>query len=151
MSKALNSKLNGNDIKISLTLRQNGGYKLWVTSQKPNQVGEYNLKASSFILRKTDVLDFFNSRRDSKGYLYQDHCFSGYKGQPITITLVSPNFDAFLQLLNPAKQLVEENDDELEGNQDSSLAVNLPDDGEYCIRVRAARRQGRGWYVLKVL
>ncbi len=150
-SKALNSKLGDNGVKISLALQQIGSYKLWVTSQKPNQVGEYNLRASSFILRKTDVLDFFNSRRDSKNYLYQDHCFSGYKGQPITITLVSPNFDAFLQLLNPAKQLMEENDDEIEGSQDSSLAVSLPDDGEYCIRVGAAHRQGRGWYILKVL
>ena len=81
--------------------------------------------------------------------------FEGKKGDTVTIDVtadaIGSELDSVLELYNPNGREIAENDDD--GiSFDSMLSVELPEDGQYAIRVRAYRyRGGPGeFYILNI-
>ena len=106
-----------------------------------------------------DVDDHSNSRRNGTLISYggeefgqignrgdRDYFrFEGKKGDTVTIDItadaIGSDLDSVLELYNPRGREIAENDDD--GiSFDSMLSVELPEDGQYAIRVRAYRYRG---------
>ena len=65
------------------------------------------------------------------GYYYDDVEFEGAAGETVTVTMDSWDFDTYLYLLDPACQVLMENDDRGGQTSNSGLSVQLPADGAY--------------------
>lgn len=85
----------------------------------------------------------------SDGTHVQEQTFEGQAGQTITIDLESPDFDAYLLLLDPDDNLVGEDDDSGEGT-DARLSLTLANTGIYSIIVNTAFPDEVGNYTLTV-
>lgn len=72
----------------------------------------------------------------------------GRRGQTVTITLSSQDFDAYIDL-DKGEEHLTENDDGDNG-LDSTLVFEFPENGTYRINVTSAERDETGDYVLKV-
>lgn len=77
------------------------------------------------------------------------HQFSGSQGQFVNILATSPDFDAYLFLLDPEGNVIAQDDDS-GGNLNAFLETELPESGLYTIVVNAFDAQGRGRYRLLV-
>jgi len=92
---------------------------------------------------------------DIDDFFYDFYTFSGTAGQQIAITLSSPDFDAYLLLLDQAGNLVDEDDDSGPG-LDSRIPgetgfLSLPSAGTYTIAVSSAIDGQTGSYKVKLL
>lgn len=76
------------------------------------------------------------------------YTFEGTAGQALTITLESEDFDPVLSLLGPGEAEIASNDD-FGGTLNSTIIVELPDDGTYTVVARSFSGQG-GDYALVV-
>ena len=77
------------------------------------------------------------------------YTFTGQAGQPVIIQMVSEEFDTFVTLLNPAGEILEQNDDYNRLSQ-ATIVVQLPEDGEYTILAGSFYGQLGGNYRLSV-
>ena len=85
----------------------------------------------------------------SNGQLYQDYSFEGTEGQVVTITMESAEFDTRLNLLDPNRNVIETNDDDVDSDLDASIqSFTLPRTGTYYIRAMTYDSTGRGEFVL---
>jgi hypothetical protein len=82
---------------------------------------------------------------------YDLYSFAGTRGQRLTITMRSPDFDSYLQVLAaaaPATMLA--SDDDGAGNLDARVRITLPADGEYLIRANSLGPSATGAYTLEL-
>lgn len=75
------------------------------------------------------------------------YAFEGRAGQRVRITLTSEDFDTYLQLFDPNRASLDEDDDGAGNGTNSRLTATLPADGTYLIEARAFA-EATGDYVL---
>ncbi|MEO1400471.1 MAG: PPC domain-containing protein [Cyanobacteria bacterium J06635_1] len=107
-----------------------------------------SLAQNTAILSEQGQLEANDNRLDDNS-LYDLYRFTGEAGQQVTITLSSPDFDAYLFLVDPDGNKLAENDD-IDGSTDASLTVNLPVSGEYMIVANSYDAAGFGAYTVTV-
>lgn len=78
--------------------------------------------------------------------MQQEHTFAGKKGQAVTISMSSAEFDTFLSLLDPSGQEIANNDDYAR-TLNSAIVATLPADGTYKILARSFAGQGGNYTV----
>ncbi|NJO41808.1 MAG: tetratricopeptide repeat protein [Cyanobacteria bacterium CRU_2_1] len=78
--------------------------------------------------------------------MQHEHTFSGTKGQSVTISMISAEFDTFLALIDPDGQELAINDDYAR-SLNSTIVVTLPKDGTYKIVARSFSGQGGNYTV----
>lgn len=106
---------------------------------------------AEFLLQKEGVLEEGDRVLSADNSLYDEYEFEATEGQAITITLQSEEFDTYLALLDPAGNVIQENDDISEENLNSRLEnVQLPQTGTYKIIVNGYDETSRGRYSLEV-
>lgn len=77
------------------------------------------------------------------------YTFTGDAGQTIIIEMVSEEFDTFITLLNPAGEILEQNDD-YNGTSQATIVTELPESGEYTILAGSFYGQLGGNYRVSV-
>ncbi len=78
------------------------------------------------------------------------YTFSGATNQRVTITLSSTAFDAYLVLVGPNNAVLDEDDDDGDGEKDARISFTLPSAGTYTIEATSLTPSGRGAYTLKL-
>lgn len=134
--------------RIVATLPVDGIYSLIANSRSAGESGDYSLQIEHLILLRQDVLNQGDLIRDDSA-LYREYSFQGQAGQHVSITLDSPDFDAYLLLYSPDGELVEKNDDRNPENTNSTLTLELDRTGEYRVVVSTSKR-GQGQFILAV-
>ena len=81
--------------------------------------------------------------------LYDTHLFEGQSGQFVQIRLESDDFDTYLILLDPDGEQIAANDDGI-GELNSTISVELPQDGTYQVVANAYDSSGQGEYRLTI-
>ena len=119
------------------------------TIQRRDQTNN-QVATSDFILQEQGVLQPGGSVLSSDNSLYQAYTFEGRRGQSVTITLNSNDFDTYLILLDSDDQKIAENDDASSSNSNSEISVTLPANGRYSIVVNTYDASGQGRYQLTV-
>jgi tetratricopeptide (TPR) repeat protein len=113
--------------------------------QADNQVA-----TGDFILQEQGVLQPGGSVLSSDNSLYQTYTFQGRRGQSVTITLNSNDFDTYLILLDSDDQKIAESDDISSSNTNSEIRMTLPANGTYSVVVNTYDASGQGRYQLTV-
>lgn len=84
------------------------------------------------------------------GHGYHTYTFDGVAGQAVSVTLRSPDFDAYLVLARNSGAVTEEltADDDGAGGTDSRISYTLPVSGPYLLIVRGLEPEAIGAYTL---
>lgn len=77
------------------------------------------------------------------------YTFTGEAGQGVIIEMVSEEFDTFVTLLNPAGEILDQNDD-YNGLPQATIVMQLPEDGEYTVLASSFYGQLGGNYRISV-
>ena len=77
------------------------------------------------------------------------YTFAGEAGQAVIIEMVSEDFDTFVTLLNPAGEILEQNDD-YTGTPQATIVMELPETGEYTVLAGSFYGQLGGSYRVSV-
>ncbi|MEM9807829.1 MAG: hypothetical protein AAF959_21385 [Cyanobacteria bacterium P01_D01_bin.56] len=77
------------------------------------------------------------------------HTFVAEAGQAVIIEMVSEEFDTFVTLLNPAGEILEQNDD-YDGSPHATIVAQLPEAGEYTVLAGSFYGQLGGNYRVSV-
>ncbi|MEM8613602.1 MAG: PPC domain-containing protein [Cyanobacteria bacterium P01_H01_bin.105] len=77
------------------------------------------------------------------------YTFTGEAGQAVIIEMVSEEFDTFITLLNPAGEILEQNDD-YNGAPQATIVAELPESGEYTLLAGSFYGQLGGNYRISV-
>lgn len=109
----------------------------------------YIAQNSNVIMQTQGVLQRGDSTLDD-GSLFRIHSFSGRAGQRVTINLESDEFDTYLILMCPSREIVAQNDD-ASGTTNSSITVTLDQTGEYYVVANGYDQNSRGRYRVTVL
>ncbi len=126
---------------------EHGGHDDHGTDARPLHPQARAIRAGQTVrdsLRATDP-------EDSDGTYYQDWLYTGRAGERIVITMRSAAFDSYLQFGKAGAgtfTYVDAQDDRGGGN-DSLMAVALPEDGQYVLRVNTISK-ATGPYTLRV-
>lgn len=129
---------------------QTGAYTLSVTSDRPAAAasGTTQLRAGQTV---SGALDNSDPRLSDDSFfdLYE---YRGQPGETITVTLRSPDFDAFLQggVLSGGEVDVQESDDDSAGGTDSRITATLGGSGVYIIRANSLTSGETGAYTLSL-
>lgn len=149
--------------RIVTNLPISGTYILIANSYRPGEVGAFDLRAlaSGTGLRNSTPQRGTRSPIQLQGTLgpgapvlpsdgswYRSYTFDGVAGQPIRITLESPDFDTYLALLGPDGRKVAENNNVGRNSPNSALNLTLPRSGRYRVIVNASERGAGGRYRL---
>lgn len=77
------------------------------------------------------------------------YTFTAEAGQAVIIEMVSEEFDTFITLLNPAGEVLEQNDD-YNGTPQATIVMELPESGEYTLLAGSFYGQLGGAYRVSV-
>ncbi len=77
------------------------------------------------------------------------YTFMADAGQTVIIEMISEEFDTFITLLNPAGEILEQNDD-YNGTSQATIVANLPESGEYTLLAGSFYGQLGGNYRVSV-
>ncbi len=77
------------------------------------------------------------------------YTFTAEAGQAVIIEMVSEEFDTFITLLNPAGEILEQNDD-YNGTPQATIVMELPESGEYTLLAGSFYGQLGGTYSVSV-
>ena len=149
--------------RVTVQLPDDGTYLILANSFESGETGSYQLQiteaspaiasqpaSGSYILDQPGTLAPGDNTLGD-GSLFDTHTFSGEAGQPVVITMESPDFDTFLVLLDPSGEPIADNDDIVAGsNLNSQIQIALPQSGVYRIIANAFDASGRGRYRLTV-
>lgn len=93
-----------------------------------------------------------DSRLISDSSFYDMWSYTGRAGETIRVTLKSTEFDAYLSVGqdNGGEFTELDSDDDGAGGTDSKVAVTLPEDGEYAVRVNSLSSGETGAYTVMV-
>lgn len=121
-------------------------------TEKPQEASDTQEIAATqqYNLLERGVLEDGDTVIPSDNSLYDSYQWKGQKGDSLTITLESDDFDSYLAVQDPQGQIIAENDDFSEGNSNSGLTVVLPEDGVYRLIVNSYDPKGRGNYTISV-
>lgn len=149
--------------RIQATLPQSGTYFLIANSNQAGEAGAYSLRGlatatgsgnspsqGSSVIRLQGVLGPGAPVLASDGSWYRTYNFEGRAGQPVTITLQSPDFDTYLAVLGPDGRKIAENNNANGNTPNSAIAVTLPRSGVYKVIVNASQRGAGGRYLLTI-
>ena len=154
----------GTNSRLIVTLPADGEYRVYATSYQAGESGAYRLSAATATAGAAQQAaattsgspafetgidfngDLSNSDEQLDGGKYLDaYTFSGRRGERVSLTLESASFDAYLMMLGPDENLVE-NDDGPDGSTNSRIDAVLPADGEYTIGVTSYQAGATGAY-----
>lgn len=154
----------GTNSRLVVTLPADGEYRVYATSYQPGEAGAYSLsaaqatgEAATTSTASTGGRPSFETGIDFSGDLsasdetldngkYADaYTFLGRRGDRISVTLESSAFDAYLMMIGPDDNLIE-NDDGPDGSTNSRIDLTLPADGEYTIGVTSYNAGETGAY-----
>lgn len=126
---------------------EHGGHDHDDTTPRPLHPQARPIRAGQMVrdsLRATDP-------EDSDGTYYQDWLYTGRAGERIVITMRSTAFDSYLQFGKAGAGTFTYMDaqDDRGGGNDSLMAVALPEDGQYVLRVNTISK-ATGPYSLRV-
>jgi len=123
-----------------------------VASNIAMQGGELiaQLRYDQQILQQEGTLEDGDAILPNDGSLYDSYSFEGRAGQAISIILTSEDFDTYLILLGPDKNVVDQNDDFTENDLNSTLLLTLPNSGTYTVLVNSFNKAGHGRYTLSI-
>ncbi|MEM1239984.1 MAG: PPC domain-containing protein [Cyanobacteria bacterium P01_H01_bin.26] len=77
------------------------------------------------------------------------YTFTAEAGQSVIIEMTSEEFDTFVQLLTPAGEILEQNDD-YNGTPNATIVATIPESGEYTLRAGSFYGQLGGNYRISV-
>ena len=154
----------GADAQIFFTLPAAGTYEIRANSISPTARGRFSLKLSDGVAERKAVpvaIDYgrivrgelkTGGGRDTAGLFYDSFSFTGRRGDRVTLSAVSGEFDPvlFLGLADRTKddEWIESNDDEVLSDTGSLIQTILPRDGAYEVRVVSYNPGEAGRYVL---
>ena len=126
---------------------EHGGHDDHVAAARPLHPQARVIRAGQTVrdsLRATDP-------EDSDGTYYQDWLYTGRAGERIVVTMRSAAFDSYLQFGKAGAGTFTYMDaqDDRGGGNDSLMAVALPEDGQYVLRVNTISK-ATGPYTLRV-
>lgn len=126
---------------------EHGGHDDDGTAARPLHPQARPIRAGRMVrdsLRATDP-------EDSDGTYYQDWLYTGRAGERIVVTMRSAAFDSYLQFgkANAGTFTYMDAQDDRGGGNDSMMAVALPEDGQYVLRVNTISK-ATGPYSLRV-
>ena len=135
----------------SLFADSTGRYSLTVETGKPRPKVEATVQPIRIGQTKTSTLDDSDARLDDDSY-YELWTFTGHRGDHLTITMKSPDFDAYLAYgrMDHGEFSSIDNDDDGAGGTDARLQVTLSADGEYVIRANTLSQGETGRYTLSL-
>lgn len=131
---------------IMLTLALLSYPTAWAQASPPQPTDAPNSVNPNSTTTLTEQLDETSTILDDGSY-FNLHSFEGTAGSAILIDLISEDFDTYLFLIGPDKQIVADNDDGGGGTQ-SRIAVILPTTGTYQILVSSYEAGATGQYTL---
>ena len=152
--------------RIIATLPADGDYIILANSFGRGEQGQYALRLSevgsgsavttpsppptdALLLQESGLLAQGDAIAPD-GTLYDEFIFEGEAGQLVTITLVSPEFDTYLAVVDSGGNLVAENDDIAPGDTNSEVAFALPSSGSYIVIVNGYSQADQGAYILTI-
>ncbi|WP_239113138.1 trypsin-like peptidase domain-containing protein [Halomicronema sp. CCY15110] len=152
--------------RVIATLPADGDYIILANSFGRGEQGRYALRlsevggsaattmpsvppAGEIILQESGLLAQGDAIAPD-GTLYDEFTFDGEAGQAVTITLVSPEFDTYLAVVDSGGNLVAENDDIAPGNTNSEVSFTLPMSGPYLVIVNGYSQSDQGTYSLTI-
>lgn len=144
-----------------VVLPEDGEYTLVATSYGENQTFDYTLRLLNQNAESTDLRSIERnstatgaidkddpSSGDRRGF-HEPVTFDGSAGENAEISMGSQVGDTYLQLLDPAGNVIAENDD-AGRSLNSSLEADLPADGEYTIVATSFSEQDTFEYELSL-
>ena len=124
--------------RVETTAGRDGIFEVLVTSYAPGESGRYSLQygtqARSNAVPTSNTMTGTLASGDDQlddGEWYDSYDFTGSRGDMVTVSMSSNDFDAFVGLIGPSG-VVGVNDDGPDGTN-SLLEVELPEDGEYSV------------------
>lgn len=142
--------------RIEITLPADGTYFVFANSYGASEQGQYELSVTSlgggatYLLSESGILEPSDGRLTDNS-LYDEYLFNGQRGQDVTITLTSQDFDAYLLLIDDQGNKLAEHDDIARDNSDSTIRISLPYTGQYRVIVNSYDQTGQGRYQMRVL
>ncbi|MGQ9838764.1 MAG: PPC domain-containing protein [Cyanobacteriota bacterium] len=144
----------GLDVNALLAVRlpKGGSHTLRATSFKPESTGDYRL---TYSLTQLDWQESHFGRlqpgslqHPDDGSWMEEHPISARAGQILIASMTSSEVDAFLQLLDPKREVIAW-DDNQGGGSDALLIVFLPRTGTYILRANTYKPGEQGAYMLQ--
>ncbi|WP_236146365.1 trypsin-like peptidase domain-containing protein [Leptolyngbya iicbica] len=152
--------------RVMATLPADGDYIILANSFGRGEQGRYSLRLSEVgsgpttatpsvpptgeaILQERGLLAQGDAIAPD-GTLYDEFTFDGEAGQLVTITLVSPEFDTYLAVVDSGGNLVAENDDISPSDTNSEVTFTLPMSGPYLVIVNGYSQSDQGTYILTI-
>lgn len=142
----------------SYASRQTGSYDLRIAEDRDSNfrangrtaspVSEQSSTVSSLPIRAEGILGPNSKTLEVDGSRYEEFLFEGSRGQQVTISLSSRDFDPYLLLVGPDGSVVAYNDDVSVNDFNAGLAVTLPSNGLYRIFANALDASGAGRFRL---
>ncbi len=138
---------------VSLPLTENGSYRVYVTSYKPGEVGNYTLSidadgapTGATSLNESGVLQRGDETLTTGEYI-DSYSFEGLPGERVDIDLTSNDFDTYLILVTPSYEQIE--NDDWNGNTGRSfIQADLTEAGMYRVVVTTYEPGESGAYRL---
>jgi Caspase domain/Bacterial pre-peptidase C-terminal domain len=156
------------DSRLVLQLPADGAYRVAVTSFRPGETGAYRLAAATpaanmavtaplaaqpIAIGATVAGTLANGDGRAADGSFTDHYrFVGRRGQRVTVSLSSTDFDTYLFLARPDGSQDSNDDTRAEGHvlTDSRMDTVLAEDGDYLITVSSYRPDATGKYRLSL-
>lgn len=139
--------------RLELTLKENGTYRVQVTTYQKGESGAYVLQlppqsrdagSSARVVSERGRLEA-GDRTLRTGEYKDDYTFEGRAGERVVLDLRSTDFDPYLILRLPAGEQ-QENDDHDGNSSWSQIAATLPVDGEYTVSATTYKAGASGAY-----
>jgi hypothetical protein len=154
----------GLDAMVRITIPEDGTYKVFVASARPDETGTFTLLAEILPSGRAPELRTVaigESREGAiteadaeleSGQYYHLYRFDASAGQRIEITLRSSDFDAglFLGTMAEGRWRHVADDDDSGGDTDAQIVVELAETGPYFVRVTTFESMETGTYTLTI-
>jgi hypothetical protein len=156
------------DSRLILQLPADGAYRVAVTSFRPGETGAYQLAAAAPAANAAITAPVAASPiavgatitgtlatgdgRAADGSFTDHYRFAGHRGQRVTLSLSSTDFDTYLFLARPDGSQDSNDDTRANGHTstDSRMDTVLAEDGDYLITVSSYRPDASGKYRLSL-
>ncbi|MBD3881192.1 PPC domain-containing protein [Phormidium tenue FACHB-886] len=128
---------------------QAGGNNTQNTIQRREQ--DVNQVATCrFILREQGILQPRGAVLSGDNSLYEVYTFKRRRGQFVTITMSSNEFDTYLIFLDEDNEKIAENDHISDSDTNSEIRITLPANGTYQVIANTYDSSGQGRFLLTV-
>jgi len=148
---ASNDDANGNNSQINFVLPADGSYTVIARGYSGSASGFYNLTLTR--IEVSDAAFVLEPNRSVTGSLFSGTndtwTFEGVAGEYVIITLLSEEFDCYLELRDPSGHNIAADDDSA-GNQDSRITITLSATGTYQVIARGYSSDQGGSYTLNL-